>query len=87
MTYAEWISWFEVQYDLNVTDMCCEASLEMLNSFPELRRIRGHVIGDHPHHGPGVHVHWWCLSPSGDVIDPTASQFSNIIEYVPLKHW
>lgn len=87
MTYREWINLYELEYDLNVTDMCQEATLEMWLQFPELERVRGEVIGDHCLRGAGAHRHWWCLDRNGNIIDPTASQFSYIDEYVQMKEW
>lgn len=87
MTYQKWIALYECEYDLDVTDLCCEATLEMWEHFPELRRVRGKVIGDHCLRGAGAHRHWWCLDPDGRIVDPTASQFHHIVEYVQMDRW
>lgn len=49
---------------------CAEATLTLVATFPELRRVRGHVM-------VGVHLrpHWWCVTPEGGVVDPTAHQW------------
>jgi hypothetical protein len=57
---------------------CAEATLAMQAAFPELRRVRGHVITagrDRPH--------WWLVTPDGDIIDPTAAQFQTLCFYQP----
>jgi len=38
----------------------------MQEAFPELRRVAGFV---------GAQEHFWCVSPTGEIVDPTAGQF------------
>jgi hypothetical protein len=74
--YADWIAAFEQKcaarvlpepcVATGVRGMCSPATLEMAAAFPELRRVRGHYDG---------REHWWCETPEGEVIDPTAAQF------------
>lgn len=60
---------------------CYNATLRMHGVFPELTRVRGHVIelivGAH------MHPHWWLVDSEGNIIDPTASQFIGPLEYFP----
>jgi hypothetical protein len=54
---------------------CAERTLEMQAAFPELTRVRGNVFlmpsGLERHH-------WWLKTPSGEIIDPTVDQFSDM---------
>lgn len=49
---------------------CAEATAAMVEAFPELRRVRGYamIVCD-------MRPHWWCMTPAGDVVDPTAHQW------------
>ena len=67
--YDEWIAGYKALHK-SVLGMCQSATLEMATSFPELKRVRGHV----KHLGP----HWWCIAPDGSIIDPTVSQYPYI---------
>ena len=50
----------------------CEVACDAMKlEFPELELIRGHYYCA----VWGVREHWWLLTSSGDIIDPTASQF------------
>ncbi len=58
---------------------CQEAVQEMAVAFPELRVVRGHVYCAAPW---GKRAHWWCETDYGQIVDPTAAQFSvEIFEY------
>ena len=59
---------------------CKVACREMLVRFPELKRVPGHVYCT-----SGKHGHVWLETKSGDIIDPTASQFPEIFRYEPWK--
>lgn len=79
--YAEWIS---RNIDGEPTlGRCKEWAERMKEEHPELRVVRGHYIC------PiwGKRGHWWCESPAGGVVDPTATQFPSrgIGEYVEFK--
>ena len=50
---------------------CAEATSAMLRDFPDLRRIRGHVMV-----GIDYRPHWWCVDSADDIVDPTAHQWS-----------
>lgn len=65
--YAQWID----DYQGEVCGMCASLSQQMVDAFPELKRVRGHYID--PLWGP--REHWWCVAPDGSIVDPTASQF------------
>ena len=85
MTYAEWIADYEQtqlrkvrllgteelteaeRIAIVVRGNCREATAAMVKAFPELRRVRGHY---------GWCPHWWCETPDGTVVDPTARQFT-----------
>lgn len=51
--------------------LCDVMTQNMADEFPELRRVKGHVddIG-------GEHPHFWCVTGTGEIVDPTASQFA-----------
>ena len=75
--YSDWVA-------ANVTEAygrCAEVTNAMAASFPELTRVRGH------YHCPiwGERAHWWLVTASGLVIDPTKQQFPSqgTGEYVP----
>lgn len=52
----------------------------MISHFPFLRQERGFVRCN-----SGFHEHWWCVDVDGSIVDPTASQFNNITEYIPYE--
>ena len=65
--YENWIA-------VNVKDTygnCVFVTLQMQKAFPSLIRVRGH------YHCPvwGKRPHWWLKTDSGEIVDPTASQF------------
>lgn len=83
--YAKWIRDYEERHAVNVHGntheeriatgvraMCGSATEDMVATFPELRRVRGHY---------GYHTHWWCVTPDGEIVDPTAKQFPPGLEY------
>jgi len=60
---------------------CEEATTTMCVAFPELVRIRGSAMV-----GVDFRPHWWCETPSGTVIDPTAHQWpGGILFYERLQ--
>jgi hypothetical protein len=65
---------------------CLEATLDMVYDFPELRRLRGHILVEEPFDLPPTKTtHWWCVDPDGNIVDPTAHQYpTRIIDYLPL---
>tara|TARA_R100001132_G_C3269211_1_gene91497 strand:+ start:495 stop:893 length:399 start_codon:yes stop_codon:yes gene_type:complete len=61
---------------------CHRAASEMVDAFPELELVRGHVICPEPW---GKRGHWWCTLGE-DIVDPTAHQFTaGILEYDPYE--
>lgn len=76
--YQDWIT----DLGSNLFGRCRGVTKEMVEAFPELRRVRGH------YHCPiwGKRAHWWCVAPDGSIVDPTVSQFPSrgIGEYVLL---
>lgn len=81
MTHADWIAFNYLTPD-HAYGRCAEATAAMAAVFPDLVRVRGH------YYCPvwGEREHWWCVTPAGAVIDPTASQFPSrgTGVYVPL---
>jgi hypothetical protein len=68
--YAAWIMEHCPDYK-SAYGMCSGTTVNMVEAFPELRRVRGH------YHCPswGEREHWWCVDERGSVVDPTAHQF------------
>lgn len=76
--YNQWIRDYGLRYD-SIRSRCEEATMEMIDEFPELTRVRGHVshiLSDK------ISPHWWCKDEDGTIWDPTSSQFVAIIEYI-----
>lgn len=59
---------------------CKEASEQMNKQFPELIIVPGFVYTDW-----GRREHFWLKDQSGEIVDPTASQFNIIFEYEEWK--
>jgi hypothetical protein len=77
--YTHWISEHYPTTE-SASLQCAEATLALVRAFPELRRVRGHAMV-----GVNLRSHWWCVTPSGDVIDPTAHQWTTVpVFYEPL---
>jgi hypothetical protein len=69
----EYAAWIDATYPTRESayGQCDEATARMVAAFPELKRVRGHyhcILW-------GERAHWWCVSPEGDIVDPTARQF------------
>ncbi len=65
--YAEWITAnVEKAYG-----QCAEVTEAMAVAFPELTRVRGHYYCT----TWGERAHWWLVTPTGEIVDPTAKQF------------
>ena len=69
--YSSWINSWTSQYKGVVRGRCRPVSEAMVNDFPELKLSRGFVMT----RGGVEFEHWWCVTPDGDVVDPTVSQF------------
>lgn len=65
--YAAWIA----ANCPDPTGRCAEYTAALAAAFPELTRVRGH------YYCPtwGEREHWWCVTPAGAIVDPTAAQF------------
>ena len=81
--YNAWIQEYIKCTEGNVLGKCAAAVLEMVEAFPELKKIRGHVAIPDPDSATGFRMwpHWWCVSPTEERVDPTASQFPIILFY------
>jgi len=85
MTYQEWIDDRLATEDPQTK--CAEWTNEMARVFPELTRVRGQVALSNLL----LRNHWWLVTPDGQTVDPTASQFDSdyfghaqILAYLPL---
>lgn len=67
----EYKKYIKQQVAANTTGRCKEYCIQMLQEFPELHLVRGH------HDDPiwGLREHWWLMTKTGEIIDPTANQF------------
>lgn len=70
--YQDWIT--EKLKALDPWCACSQWTGEMAATFPELRRVRGH----YRYQNGGGTEHWWCETTTGEIIDPTVSQFDAI---------
>lgn len=70
-TYAVWIAFHTDTGPLPGRGRCQELSEAMAAQFPELRVVAGY------YHCPiwKSQQHWWCITPDGKIVDPTAAQF------------
>lgn len=60
---------------------CKNACEQMKAAFPELRIARGHA-----HDAAwGKRGHFWCVTPGGRIVDPTAAQFPALLRYEEWK--
>lgn len=72
--------WIAANVPLFPRGLCAEMTARMVEAFPELRRVRGHVESLATGHAM---PHWWCETPAGAVVDPTAAQFEG---YQPVDY-
>lgn len=70
LDYATWIT-FHVPPD--PTGLCQQITAKMVAAFPELKRIRGHYTWTGSTDRPWPH--WWCVTDTGEIVDPTAAQW------------
>jgi len=73
--YKIWIDNYLLENKI-IAGRCYPACLAMQEVFPELELQKGYIIDL----SQGKRMHWW-LELAGEIIDPTASQFNNLIEY------
>jgi len=76
--YDQWINEYKKRVG-NVKGKCESATKEMQIKFPELIRKRGHVEILYKNRKL---AHWWLITSNGVIIDPTASQFDIIMDYI-----
>jgi hypothetical protein len=80
LTYSEWIAEYSRRNNGVTLGRCREACSEMREFYPELREVRGHVFCQWGQRG-----HVWLVDESGNIVDPTASQFPEIWRYEEWK--
>lgn len=78
--YVAWVDAY-VARTKPVLGMCGSATAEMVKAFPELTRVPGHIYSI----CWGRRAHWWCVAPDGSIVDPTASQFPDLVAYEPWE--
>lgn len=79
--YSDWIS-NKFPSKQSAKLKCLEATACMKHEFPELIRVRGHVL-------VGIHFrpHWWLITEDGEIVDPTSHQWDEPISlYDPLPN-
>jgi hypothetical protein len=83
VTYHEWMRayLFQAASGYGLASRCGSATAEMQAAFPELVRVPGRVTLV-----TGERIcHWWCVTPGGSVLDPTAAQFpAPVAAYIPM---
>jgi hypothetical protein len=85
---APYFAWMNAKNKGNdPLNKCAEWTKEMQEAFPELQRVRGHVILNSGMERP----HWWLTAPDGTILDPTSNQFCGsyyggqwIVGYLPF---
>jgi len=73
----DYFAWISKRYP-DAATACCrceEATKEMVQAFPELRRVGGWVAGSPMRRPRRGAEHWWCVTPDGCIVDPTRAQF------------
>jgi hypothetical protein len=81
--YKQWIDDWLLSHSSIAA--CSSATWDMMRTFPELRRVRGHYYCTIW----GPREHWWLIATDGSVVDPTAEQFPSrgTGEYVELDYF
>lgn len=80
--YEDWIATYLLKDGHNCGYGRCDVATKlMLRAFPELTRVAGHVSTA----SMGRRAHWWCTTPEGAIVDPTAAQFGAVEAYHPFK--
>jgi len=79
--YAEWIT----NLDGDQSGKCQIRSRQMRLAFPELTVVRGVVRVRGPFGTLHTTPHWWCEDELVMVVDPTATQFIEVIGYNTLS--
>ena len=83
--YQDWINQ-HYPTSLSTRLKCKVISHRMVTEFPELKVVRGQIEVEEPCGLPPTKTqHWWCISPEGEVIDPTSHQYpTRILTYQPV---
>lgn len=79
LRYSEWIDAYVEREKGFVRGKCFDAVQEMIAAFPELKPAAGFVEttwGNDQHH--------WCVTASGEIVDPTVKQFPVVFSYEAL---
>jgi hypothetical protein len=58
--------------------LCGAVTQAMAKAFPELRRVRGHVVDVSEDDGRR-YPHWWLVTATGEIVDPTVRQFDGMV--------
>ena len=77
--YVEWIAAYVEREKNFVRGKCADAVKEMVAAFPELTPAAGFVETTW-----GTDQHHWCVTATGEVVDPTAAQFPIVFSYEAL---
>lgn len=74
--YAAWIAANVPTYE-TAFGRCHAVTEYMVKDFPELQRVYG------IYHCPiwGDRWHRWCVTPEGEIVDPTAKQFPSLGQF------
>lgn len=73
--YADWID--EIRSNgRSGRGLCSVMSKTMAEEFPELKVVRGFASGQE---------HVWCVTPEGEIVDPTVDQFPTTPVYEPFQ--
>jgi len=83
LSELKYVLWVEMNYPSSQSAylQCAEATERMVEEFPELKRVRGLASVKEPYDLPPTKTpHWWCVTPDGTIIDPTAHQYPTEIE-------
>jgi hypothetical protein len=79
--HSEWIAAYRSRFpERNVYGKCKEAVQEMAKTFPELKKVRGHIFDM----SWGQRSHWWLVDDNATdntIVDPTRSQFPAPMHY------
>jgi len=90
--YTDWIQ-SRVKGEADLAGQCGDIAEEMAAHFPELRVVGGFVrvtkedvdkvyTPRHDLYDARLMHHTWCVAPDGMIVDPTATQFRKITEYL-----
>ena len=79
VTYTEWIADYRARTP-TTRGRCVSACRTMVRAFPELTIVPGFARS-----AWGEEEHAWCVTKSGEIIDPTDNQFPGPITYRAWK--